>query len=135
MRLRPGHLLPTVLAVVGVLALAGVIAVGVTHLGFLRSGHRTSFVAWTLIAWTVFVGAVIALRFVPVRLVTIIVLGGAVVVGLAAMAGPPNTSTDSARYSWDGIVQHAGVSPYAHTPQSEALAHLRPDWLFPDKVN
>jgi hypothetical protein len=135
MRLRHGHLLPTVLAVVGVLALAGVIAVGVTHLGFLRSGHRTSFVAWTLIAWTVFVIAVIALRFVPARLVTIIVLAGAVVVGLAAMAGPPNTSTDSARYSWDGIVQHAGVSPYAHTPQSEALAHLRPDWLFPDKVD
>ncbi|MFZ6990445.1 glycosyltransferase 87 family protein [Curtobacterium sp. RRHDQ66] len=135
MRLRPGSLLPTVLAVVGVLALAGVIAFGVTHLGFLRSGHRTSFVAWTLIAWAVFVIAVLALRFVPARLVTIIVLAGAVVVGLAALAGPPNTSTDSARYAWDGIVQHAGISPYLHTPQSEALAHLRPDWLFPDKVN
>ncbi len=135
MRLRPGSLLPTVLAVVGVLALAGVIAFGVTHLGFLRSGHRTSFVAWTLIAWAVFVLAVLALRSVPARLVTIIVLAGAVVVGLAALAGPPNTSTDSARYAWDGIVQHAGISPYLHTPQSEALAHLRPDWLFPDKVN
>ncbi|OIH94360.1 hypothetical protein BIU90_04210 [Curtobacterium sp. MCBA15_001] len=116
------------------LALSGVIAVGVTHLGFLRSGHRLSFVTWTLIAWAVFVIAVLALRWVPARLVTIIVLGGALVVGLAALAGPPNTSTDSARYAWDGIVQHAGISPYAYTPQSEALAHLRPDWLFPDKV-
>lgn len=123
------------IAVVGVLALSGVIAVGVTHLGFLRSGHRLSFVTWTLIAWTVFVIAVLALRWVPARLVTIIVLAGALVVGLAALAGPPNTSTDSARYAWDGIVQHAGISPYAYTPQSEALAHLRPDWLFPDKVN
>ncbi|MBA8990916.1 hypothetical protein FHW23_002181 [Curtobacterium pusillum] len=134
-RLRPGRLLPTVLAVVGVLALAGVIAFGVTHLGFLRSGHRSPFVAWTLIAWTVFAGAVLALRFVPTRWMTWLVVGGAVVIGLAAILGPPNTSTDSARYAWDGIVQHAGVSPYAHTPQSNALSGLRPDWLFPDKVD
>lgn len=134
-RLRTGRLLPTVLAVVGVLALAGVIAVGVTHLGFLRSGHRSPFVAWTLIAWTVFAGAVLALRFVPAKWMTWLVVGGGLVVGLAAIAGPPNTSTDSARYAWDGIVQHAGISPYAHTPQSTALSGLRPDWLFPDKID
>ncbi|MFK4484375.1 glycosyltransferase 87 family protein [Curtobacterium sp. AB7] len=131
----PGARLALVGAVVGVLALAGVIAFGVTHLGFLRSGTRSSFVAWTLIAWTVFVIAVLALRFVPARWTTAVVVVGAVVVGLAALAGPPSTSTDSARYAWDGIVQHAGVSPYAHTPQSTALSGLRPDWLFPDKVN
>ncbi|MCT9620757.1 glycosyltransferase family 87 protein [Curtobacterium sp. C2H10] len=134
-RLRPGRLLPTVLAVVGVLALSGVIAFGVTHLGFLRSGHRSPFVAWTLIAWTVFVLAVLALRFVPAKWMTWLVVGGGLVVGLAAIAGPPNTSTDSARYAWDGIVQHAGISPYAHTPQSTALSGLRPDWLFPGKVD
>lgn len=127
-------LLAVVLAVVGVLALAGVILFGVTHLGFLRSDTRSSFVAWTLIAWTVFVIAVLALRFVPARWMTAVVVVGAVLVGLAALAGPPSTSTDSARYAWDGIVQHAGVSPYAHTPQSAALSGLRPDWLFPDKV-
>lgn len=127
--------LPTVVAVVGVLALAGVIAFGITHLGFLRAGHRAPFVAWTLIAWAVFAGAVLALRWVPGAWVTRIVLGGAVVVGIAALVGPPNTSTDSARYAWDGIVQHAGISPYAHTPQSDALAGLRPDWLFPDKID
>ncbi len=134
-RLRPGRLLPTVLAVVGVLALSGVIAFGVTHLGFLRSGHRSPFVAWTLIAWTVFALAVLALRFVPAKWMTWLVVGGGLVVGLAAIAGPPNTSTDSARYAWDGIVQHAGISPYAHTPQSTTLSGLRPDWLFPDKVD
>ncbi|WP_159573185.1 glycosyltransferase family 87 protein [Curtobacterium sp. 18060] len=131
----PGARLAVVGAVVGVLALAGVIAFGVTHLGFLRSDTRSSFVAWTLIAWTVFVIAVLALRFVHARWMTAVVMVGAVVVGLAALAGPPSTSTDSARYAWDGIVQHAGVSPYAHTPQSTALSGLRPDWLFPDKVN
>ncbi|MDM7886281.1 glycosyltransferase family 87 protein [Curtobacterium sp. RHCKG23] len=125
----------TVLSVVGVVALAGVIAFGITHLGFLRAGHRAPFVAWTLIAWAVFAGAVVALRFVPRGWTTRIVLGGAVVVGIAALVGPPNTSTDSARYAWDGIVQHAGTSPYAYTPQSNALADLRPDWLFPDKID
>ncbi|OIH92923.1 MULTISPECIES: glycosyltransferase family 87 protein [unclassified Curtobacterium] len=132
---RPADLVATVVAVVAVVALAGAIAYGITHLGFLRAGHRSSFVAWTLIAWTVFVVAVLALRFVPARWTTTLVVVGAVVVGVAALAGPPNTSTDSARYAWDGIVQQAGVSPYAHTPQSTALTGLRPDWLFPDKVD
>jgi len=83
----------------------------------------------------VFAGAVLALRFVPAKWMTWLVVGGGLVVGLAAIAGPPNTSTDSARYAWDGIVQHAGISPYAHTPQSTALSGLRPDWLFPDKID
>ena len=80
-RLRPGRpaptaLVPTVLAVVGVLALAGVVAYGVTHLGFLRAGHRSPFVAWTLIAWTVFAASVVALRFVPARWTAWLVVGG-----------------------------------------------------------
>ena len=47
------------------------------------------------------------------------------------MAGPPNTSTDSARYAWDGIVQNAGISPYAFVPADDSLDGLRPTWLFP----
>jgi hypothetical protein len=47
------------------------------------------------------------------------------------MAGPPNTSTDSARYAWDGIVQAAGISPYEYAPADPALRDLRPEWLFP----
>ena len=49
-------------------------------------------------------------------------------------SGPPNTSTDSARYAWDGIVQNAGISPYAYVPSDERLDALRPDWLFPTPV-
>ncbi|KQO62753.1 glycosyltransferase 87 family protein [Curtobacterium sp. Leaf261] len=120
----------TIVAAVGVLVLAAVVAFGVTHLGYLRSGHRHAFVTWTLIAWVVFVLAVLALRFVPRRQATWLVVAGAVVLGLAAMVGQPNTSSDSARYAWDGIVQLHGISPYAHTPGAHALAGIRPDWLF-----
>jgi hypothetical protein len=118
-------------AALGGVVLAGVIWWGVTHLGFLSAGHRQPFVTWTLVAWAVFIIAVVVLRWVPNRAATWIVLGGALLVGLAAMSGPPNTSTDSARYAWDGIVQLHGVSPYAHVPASHVLADLRPSWLFP----
>jgi hypothetical protein len=79
----------------------------------------------------VFVIAVICMRFVADRAAVVIVLAGAVLIGLAAMSGPPNTSTDSARYAWDGIVQLHGISPYLHAPASHVLADIRPSWLFP----
>lgn len=85
----------------------------------------------TLVLWVLFAAAVIALRKVQGRAVVVLVLAGSVVLGGAAMAGPPNTSTDSARYAWDGIVQNAGISPYAFVPADERLDSLRPDWLFP----
>ncbi|MBG6238741.1 hypothetical protein IWX78_001713 [Mycetocola sp. CAN_C7] len=81
--------------------------------------------------WALFALAVVALRRVPVRAATVLVLIGSVAVGAAALAGPPNTSTDSARYAWDGIVQNAGVSPYDYVPADPVLEDLRPDWLFP----
>ncbi|MDF2442158.1 MAG: hypothetical protein JWR01_361 [Subtercola sp.] len=114
-----------------VIALGAVVFWGVTHLGFLSPGRHSPFVAWTLIAWAIFIVAVIALRFVPDRAVGILVIAGAVVVGLAALASPPNTSTDSARYAWDGIVQLHQISPYSYVPADHALAGLRPEWLFP----
>ncbi|HEY8318288.1 MAG TPA: glycosyltransferase 87 family protein [Amnibacterium sp.] len=82
-------------------------------------------------AWLLFAAAVVLLRSVPNRIVPALVIGGAVVIGVAALAGPPDTSTDSARYAWDGIVQDAGISPYRYVPADAALRPLRPDWLFP----
>ncbi|TFD91014.1 DUF2029 domain-containing protein [Cryobacterium lactosi] len=88
----------------------------------------------TVALWLLFAAAVVALRGVKGRAVVVLVLAGSVVIGGAAMAGPPNTSTDSARYAWDGIVQNAGISPYAYVPSDERLDGLRPDWLFPGPV-
>ncbi|RKR73315.1 uncharacterized protein DUF2029 [Frondihabitans australicus] len=114
-----------------VVALGAVVWWGVTHLGFLSVVRRDVFVAWTLIAWAIFAVAAFTLRFVSRRSAEVLIVAGALVVGLAAICGPPNTSTDSARYAWDGIVQLHGLSPYAHVPASHVLTHLRPEWLFP----
>ncbi len=84
--------------------------------------------------WVLFALAYLALRRVPGKAVVWLVVAGSLAIGGAAMAGPPNTSTDSARYAWDGIVQNAGVSPYAYVPTDAALEGLRPDWLFPEPV-
>ena len=113
--------------------LAGMTALtvwAVVGFGFVQSKNPT-FIAITAGLWLLFAAAVFALRKVPAKAAVVLILSGSVVLGGAAMAGPPNTSTDSARYAWDGIVQDAGISPYAHVPVDDALAALRPEWLFP----
>lgn len=86
--------------------------------------------AATLLAWVLFGAAILALRRVPAKVMGVVVMGGALLLGAAAVSGPPATSSDSARYAWDGIVQKAGISPYRYVPADPALRDLRPDWLF-----
>jgi hypothetical protein len=88
----------------------------------------------TGLLWLLFAAAVLALRTVRGKAVVVLVLAGSVVIGGAAMAGPPNTSTDSARYAWDGIVQNEGISPYTFVPADGRLDDLRPEWLYPTPV-
>jgi hypothetical protein len=112
-------------------ALVALTVASVTVFGFIRPGHDAAFVVCTVILWALFAGAMAALFRVRGRAAVVLVLCGAVALGGAAMAGPPNTSTDSARYAWDGIVQNDGVSPYEYVPSDDALASIRPEWLFP----
>lgn len=84
--------------------------------------------------WLIFTVTILTLRTVKTRAAVVLVLVGSVAIGGAAMAGPPNTSTDSARYAWDGIVQNAGISPYDYVPADPALTELRTPWLFPTPV-
>ena len=81
--------------------------------------------------WLLFGLAWWLLRRVRGKTVVALILAGSALIGGAAMVGPPNTSTDSARYAWDGIVQTNGISPFAFTPADARLDSLRPDWLFP----
>ncbi|HWW52740.1 MAG TPA: glycosyltransferase 87 family protein, partial [Acidimicrobiales bacterium] len=80
------------------------------------------------IAWAVAVAA--ALRL-PRRVALALIVGGAVALRLAALAGPPTTSDDLYRYAWDGRVQAAGIDPYAQAPASMQLAAVRDQWLWP----
>lgn len=116
-----------------VAALAVLTALSVTLLPYYddKSGRLLPLPLITIALWALFGLAFVLLRRVPARAAVVIVLAGSVAIGGAAMAGPPNTSTDSARYAWDGIVQSAGISPYEYAPADPALRELRTDWLFP----
>ena len=92
---------------------------------------EAQFVLVTGALWLLFGLAYWLLRRVRGKAVVALILAGSALIGGAAMVGPPNTSTDSARYAWDGIVQNNGISPYAFTPADDRLDSLRPDWLFP----
>jgi hypothetical protein len=83
---------------------------------------------WAL-AWVVAVAA--AFR-IPRRVALPLVFLGAVALRLGAVAGPPLTSDDLFRYSWDGRVQAAGIDPYRYPPGSAALTGLREPWLWPE---
>jgi hypothetical protein len=112
-------------------ALTAVVAVTVrtgddsSRLGPLLTGYG--------IAWLLFATAVRAVRRAPRRAATALVLAGSAAVAVAALAAPPRTSTDMFRYAWDGRVQAAGISPYAHPPAAPQLDRLRDEWLFPGK--
>ncbi|MBT2519879.1 glycosyltransferase family 87 protein [Arthrobacter sp. ISL-28] len=82
------------------------------------------------VSWLVLIAAVRSLARVSRRRIGAVIMAGALLLGLAAVSGPPRTSNDSARYDWDGIVQMAGTSPYAYVPADETLADHRPAWLF-----
>jgi alpha-1,6-mannosyltransferase len=65
-----------------------------------------------------------------------IVLVGAVVCRFPALLAAPYLSSDIYRYVWDGIVQHAHISPYRYVPGDPALAFLRaPHQALFDHIN
>lgn len=113
------------------LAIAGVTVALVAGVGPLTGRLVPTYFAFEGVCWTLFAAAVLLLLRVPRRAVPALVLAGTLLLGAAGAAGQPTISTDSARYNWDGIVQDAGVSPYAFVPADAALAPLRPAWLFP----
>ncbi|MBI3686056.1 MAG: DUF2029 domain-containing protein [Actinobacteria bacterium] len=81
--------------------------------------------------WTAFVVGALAIRRVSgSRVVSLIVLGGALL-QLLAVLWPPRTTDDFYRYLWDGRVQAHGIDPYRYAPIDPALTSLRDPWLFP----
>jgi hypothetical protein len=89
---------------------------------------------WYGIAWALFAAAALAVRKVPVRAATVLVLAGGAAVAVAALTAAPSTSSDMYRYAWDGKVQASGISPYAYPPSAPETAGLRESWLFPPQA-
>ncbi|WP_375389331.1 glycosyltransferase 87 family protein [uncultured Amnibacterium sp.] len=112
-------------------AIAAVTVALVAGVGVLTAKQVPVYFAFEGVCWTLFAAAVLLLLRVPRRAVPALVLAGTLLLGAAGATGQPIISTDSARYSWDGIVQDAGISPYRYVPADAALAPLRPEWLFP----
>ncbi len=112
-------------------AMAVATALSITTLPFFDSSKGGALLCYTAGLWIAFALAYLLLRRIPLTAAVILIVVGAVGIGGAAMAGPPNTSTDSARYAWDGIVQTHGISPYQYGATSPQLASIRPEWLFP----
>jgi len=65
-----------------------------------------------------------------------IILGFAVAFRAMTLFADPFSSSDIYRYVWDGIVQHAHISPYRYVPGDPALAFLRaPHQRIFDHIN
>ncbi|MFC9327031.1 hypothetical protein [Kitasatospora sp. NPDC057015] len=108
------------------LALAAlVVALALTVTGGGTLGARRPLHAWYAADALLFALAVGLLRRVPARRAGGLVLAGGVLVAAVGLLAPPRTSDDAYRYLWDGRVQWAGISPYAHAPDDPALAALR----------
>jgi Glycosyltransferase family 87 len=116
----------------------GAAVVGVFLSAHIASGGPLLAVRWRLLgelaAWAVAWMLAVAAAFrLPGRTALPLIFVVAVGLRLAALAGPPTTTDDFHRYSWDGRVQAAGFNPYEYTPGSPALAHLREPWLWPEE--
>jgi alpha-1,6-mannosyltransferase len=65
-----------------------------------------------------------------------IILCVAVACRVVALGAPPYLSSDIYRYVWDGVVQHAHISPYRYVPGDTVLAFLRaPHQSIFEKIN
>jgi len=65
-----------------------------------------------------------------------IILTVAIVCRLVAIFPAPYLSSDIYRYVWDGVVQHAHISPYRYVPGDPVLAFLRvPNQDIFDNIN
>jgi alpha-1,6-mannosyltransferase len=65
-----------------------------------------------------------------------IILTVAIACRLVALYPDPYLSSDVYRYVWDGVVQHAHISPYRYVPGNPALSFLRaPNQDIFDNIN
>ena len=78
---------------------------------------------WSVIVYLL--AAVVVLTRPVNRATFPIILTVAIICRAMLLVPEPAMSTDIYRYAWDGVVQHAHISPYRYVPGDPALAFLR----------
>ena len=98
---------------------------------------RIGFSGVSMLSAIVYLGAVLLVRTQPINRATLgIVIGFAVAMHAITFLSDPTISSDIYRYVWDGIVQHAQISPYRYVPGNPALTFLRePNQDIFDNIN
>ena len=89
---------------------------------------------WSLVLYA---AAVFLILTQPVNRYTFgIILTVAIACRLVTLIPDPYLSSDIYRYAWDGVVQHAHISPYRYAPGDPALSFLRaPNQDLFDNIN
>lgn len=88
--------------------------------------------------WSVilFAAAAVVLAMPSNRLTLPLIIGFGIAFRLITLFPEPFMSSDIYRYAWDGVVQHAHISPYRYVPGDAALAFLRgPNQNLFDHIN
>ncbi|GAC1365899.1 MAG: hypothetical protein NVSMB3_14530 [Acidobacteriaceae bacterium] len=85
----------------------------------------------------IYLAAALLILTQPVNRYTFpIILTVAIACRLVTLFSDPYLSSDVYRYVWDGIVQHAHISPYRYVPGNPALTFLRaPNQEIFDNIN
>lgn len=83
----------------------------------------SSVAAWSVLLYGV--AAVVILTLSVNRFTLFLVIAFAIAFRLVTLFPPPFMSSDIYRYAWDGVVQHAHISPYRYVPGDPALTFLR----------
>lgn len=89
---------------------------------------------WSVIVYLV---AAVVILTQPVNRATFpIILAVAILCRAMLLVPEPQMSSDIYRYAWDGVVQHAHISPYRYVPGDAALQFLRePNQDLFDNIN
>ena len=79
--------------------------------------------AWSVVVYLIAVAVILTQ---PTNRYTLgIILAVAALCSMVPLLVPPVMSSDVYRYVWDGLVQHAGISPYRYIPADPALTFLQ----------
>jgi hypothetical protein len=101
----------------------------------LERTYQPWYLLWFSAVFGIYILALLSLRRQEQRshpTVVALIVGWALIFRLSVLWVTPGfLSDDIYRYTWDGLVQQAGLNPYLYPPEAPELAFLRDDTIFP----